>query len=397
MSLFSVNKDDFARAMQKALAAKGISVQYDPDKFCLTLGDGSVAPLINAYNDYRAASIWQRGATLRRLVEGFKEIKEAPLPTPEEARKMLMPRLRERIYWEKIKASSEAKGTPEKFAAPRIIGGGHLTLWLVLDSDHAIKYLASACMDELGLVGETANAIAATNLKLRHGGFEVVQPGLYRSMWKDNYDATRLVYNEFFENLPLKGRPVAMVPNRDCLLVTSEQDSEGLVKMASIAAEELNHPRPMTGLAFRQDAGWVPFLPAKGHPAYPALKAMQVNEMGRLYQVQRERLSKDHSSGVSKVFPTPFVAGDNSEGDYVSFTVWPVGSLASLPKTDEIMLMQPTGSDGEAKSLGYAAWDTVAAVMGDCFEVIDVYPERFKVSNFPTAEQLAAINARPKL
>ena len=41
-----------------------------------------------------------------------------------------------------------------------------------------------------------------------------------------------------------------------------------------------------------------------------------------------------------------------------------------------------------------ADWDRVVEVVGHLMEPLDIYPQRFRVSDFPTDEQLAAIGAK---
>jgi hypothetical protein len=51
--------------------------------------------------------------------------------------------------------------------------------------------------------------------------------------------------------LEVKGDPVAMVPNRDTLLVTGWADEPGLARMAALAEDAAGHPRPVSGVSVR--------------------------------------------------------------------------------------------------------------------------------------------------
>ena len=71
----------------------------------------------------------------------------------------------------------------------------------------------------------------------------------------------------------------------------------------------------------------------------------------------------------------------------MTYSVWSRGSLVLLPRTDQIAFIQ----DGKDPLM--ADWDRVVDVMADSMEPLDIYPERFRVSDFPTDEQLAAMGA----
>ena len=72
-------------------------------------------------------------------------------------------------------------------------------------------------------------------------------------------------------------------------------------------------------------------------------------------------------------------------GHFMTYCVWPRGVLSLLPQTDTIAFMQ----DGKAPLM--VPWDRTVEVVGDLMTPLDIYPQRFQVSEFPTEEQLAAM------
>lgn len=73
----------------------------------------------------------------------------------------------------------------------------------------------------------------------------------------------------------------------------------------------------------------------------------------------------------------------------ISYCVWSAGIVSLLPRTDWVMFFRPNGDN---EPLGHGDWDRVIAVVGDLMtEVEDLYPVRFRVSDFPSAEQLEQI------
>jgi hypothetical protein len=62
------------------------------------------------------------------------------------------------------------------------------------------------------------------------------------------------------------------------------------------------------------------------------------------------------------------------------------GCTAWLPQTDILAFMR----DPQDKPRMFS-WDRVVGVVGDMMEPLDMYPPRFRVSEFPTEEQIAAM------
>jgi hypothetical protein len=79
---------------------------------------------------------------------------------------------------------------------------------------------------------------------------------------------------------------------------------------------------------------------------------------------------------------------ENKEtGHQVTFGVWSKDVLTLLPHTDKIAFVQ------DGKDPVMADWNRAVTVVGDLLKPMDVHPERFRVSEFPTEEQLAAMGA----
>ena len=69
----------------------------------------------------------------------------------------------------------------------------------------------------------------------------------------------------------------------------------------------------------------------------------------------------------------------------MSYCTWPKGPVTLLPRAERVVL------GGEDQALVMARWEKVAEVAGDLMTPLEVYPERYRVEGFPTAEQLAAM------
>ena len=73
-------------------------------------------------------------------------------------------------------------------------------------------------------------------------------------------------------------------------------------------------------------------------------------------------------------------------GYRTSYCVWTKGAASLLPQAERIVL----GDEDQEPVM--APWDKVMEIAGELMTPMDgMYPERFRVEGFPTAEQLAAM------
>ncbi len=75
-----------------------------------------------------------------------------------------------------------------------------------------------------------------------------------------------------------------------------------------------------------------------------------------------------------------------SDGRVVTWAAWAANVTHSLlPKTDVVML----GRMNEKPRM--VQWGRVMDIAGDLLEPLDIYPVRYRVRQFPTEKQLAAM------
>ncbi len=285
-----LDKDAFAHAVLQIVQTSGLgSVVYDPETFSLKAADREIViHLGNIFAEHLAAKPWRRSRVLEGFTRHLQGVLAAVEPTADYAKTALRPRVRERTYFEVQRLRDEIAGTQRPEILFRELGGGHLALEVVLDQPDSLRSISVDDLNEWGMTFEDAVLIANDNLlTLGLGRFQSPRPGLFVSAWHDVYDASRLHLAEIVSGLAVKGRPVAMVPNRNSLIITGADDAEGLLAMARLTEEALKQPRPMTGYAFRLDNGWVPFLPPAGHPEYISLHRLFVQTLAGITRSRR--------------------------------------------------------------------------------------------------------------
>jgi hypothetical protein len=270
----------------------------------------------------------------------------------------------------------------------------------VLDYPDAVKSVGTSDLRDWGVGFDEAMAIARDNLWSRSNeNFLPLAPGTYVSPWHDTHDCSRLYLHDLVWQLEVKGAHVAFVPNREVLIVTGSDDAEGLTRAAALAEEALNQTRAMTGIAFRLDgSNWVPFLPPADSPAYGPLKRLAMRSRLMDYTEQTEALNALAEKEGEDVFVGGHRVVEREDGSWFSWAVWVEGiTNALMPEADCITFGRATRKDGSpGEPYGWADWATVRRVCGDLMEPTDLYPPRYRVRSFPTAEQLQQLNLREK-
>jgi hypothetical protein len=240
---------------------------------------------------------------------------------------------------------------------------------------------------------EEAHRIALQNLADRSPeSFKHMAPGLYMGPWDDNYAATRVLLQDKIRQQTINGDPVVLIPNRDSLLLTGSNDTKGLSNLASIGADLYKQPRMISGIALRLNGNeWIPYLPDCRHPAFKTLNLLRLDTIEQLYANQRHLLTALHDQRQKDTFVAAFKAWKNVKtGKTYTTCIWQYHfTNALLPKTDLVYFA--SGKHGSKPFAPVCSWDCVVRICGDLIEKQDMYPERYRVSHFPSEAQIAEL------
>jgi hypothetical protein len=176
----------------------------------------------------------------------------------------LVPKLRPRSAYETF---TRRTGQPAPESRP-LAGAWAVSLVVDLpnqDLDVGPAELAAWKVD-FDLLMQTARA----NLLARSGGkgFQCLGPGRFRSTWRDSLDGSRMLLPGLLKRLPLRGDPVALVPNRNTLLVVGSEDLQGLRWALECTSRDLNEDlATLDGSPLRlRNFQWEPFRAGDDHP-----------------------------------------------------------------------------------------------------------------------------------
>ncbi len=386
------SQDAFARLVIERLREVGVTgeISYDSEEFQVTVAGEkeSVLFLNNAYQEYCALSQEQRHKALRRFVRGWLQ---AHKPAPEEYADIqpdILPAVRSRSFFESARLRMVIGGSDDTYLPYQILGDD-LGLGLVYDMPDSMKPISNR---ELDLWGVTFyEALEAARDNLRHVRPRIIGPregaGVYVFTSNDGYDSSRLILLDLIRQFQVKGDYVAMAPGREMLIVAGAEDAAGLEAMVALAKKAFRQPRTVSGAALRLDGDeWLGWMPAAAHPLFREFQDLRVQSLGQDYAEQKELLERLHETSDEDLFVAAFsVMRHKRSGQRVNYCVWTEGATSLLPRAQWVIF------GGEGQEVVMAAWEKVVEVVGHLMTPQGMYPERFRVETFPTAEQLAAM------
>lgn len=393
---FSVppSKDSFAQMLSDAIRQAGetVAIRYDAEEFRLVVEgeEKRFFNLVNIYREYCATPGEKRRQALSHFVRSWFANRKRIPANFEDVGPDLLPALRNRCSFEMTRLKAELDGLPFLEWPHRVVAD-HLTVSLVYVLPEAIVQVQQEHLSDWDRSLEETLDAACDNLrKISHGQWTNPCPGVWISPWRDNHDASRLVLTDLLRVHPVQGAYVAMVPNRDTLLVTGSEDEAGLAHMAVLAEKGLDHSRPITGLAFVLDnETWLSWLPASDHPLHDQFHLLQLQSFGRDYAAQKDLLDAFHEETGKKIWVASYSAVKHDEtGRSHSYSVWSQGVDTLLPKADQVYFFVPQGKK-EGSVVAKASWDRVQQLAGHLMEPQGFYPVRYRVKEFPTAEEFA--------
>jgi uncharacterized protein YtpQ (UPF0354 family) len=386
------SRDAFAKLVIDRLREAGVSgeISYDPEAFQIAVAGEMRSTLFlnNAYQEYCSLSEEDRPKSFRRFVRGWLQ---AHKPAPEEYADIqpdILPAVRSRSFFESARLRMVIGGNEDTYLQYQTLGDD-LGLGLVYDMPDSMKPISNK---ELDLWGVTFyEALEAARENLRQLRPRIVGPkegeGTYVFTTNDGYDSTRLILLGLVRQFKVKGNYIAMAPGREMLIVTGSEDTPGLEAMVALAKKAFEQPRTVSGIALRLDGDeWVSWMPEFDHPHYDEFRDLRMQSLGQDYAEQKELLDRLHEKTGEDIFVASFsVMQHKDTGQRMSYCVWPKGAGSLLPRTERIVL----GGDGE--KLIMVSWEKACEVAGGMMTLTEMYPERYRVEGFPSAEQLAAM------
>lgn len=356
--------------------------------------EGNVIGLSNVYDEYCAAHGKAKEEILKRFAQTVAGVKQMVDSLPKDfnaALPNLLPRVRQRSYYELLNMRMNQKTGKMNHFLYRPLAD-HFAVGLVYDTETAMMEPEESRFAEWKIGFDEALELATENLRKRsQPSFKEAVPGLYLSNWNDSHDCSRILLQDVIKTLDVKGCHVAMIPNRETLIVTGSEDDEGMLRMAHAANKVLEDPRPMSGIPLvLKGSKWDVFTPGENSPAYNDFLDLSIGTMAIEYEEQRNALYAQSMIDREDIVPVKFtMVRDEKTGKPGSVCMWMDGVVSLLPKTEIIAFM--TGAPDNPHVAAMADWDRVYAICGGVMTPMGIYPERYRVEKFPSQEQLKVL------
>lgn len=218
--------------------------------------------------------------------------------------------------------------------------------------------------------------------------------GVYRGLWHDDYDSSRVLVPGIFDDLPLRGEAVVCIPNRLTLLVAGSEDTDAVRRMLA-AAEEIvrTQANPQNPAPLPVRNGEVSdFSVPTNSPIFNEVERAKRGAAHLYYGEQKETLEKLYENKGKDVFVASYTLNQLDSGAYVSVGVWTKGVATLLAVTDEVVFVDPDRPKGQ-NVVARAPWASVVSVVPDLILDTKMFPQRFYVSGFPTTDQLQRLKS----
>jgi hypothetical protein len=292
----------------------------------------------------------------------------------QEALIRLVPKVRPRFHHEAL-AFRDA-------AAPPVFRplAGSLALSLVVDFPDCELDVGPRELEAWGADFDVLLQRARANLLLRGGEerFKAVRPGLFRSTWEDGLDGSRILLPGVLQGLPLRGRPVAVAPDRDTLLVAGSEDPQALAWLLEGALDFVGQdPRSVNACPVRWTGyQWEPWEAVAEHPAAPLLVRALRRRLLEEYASQKALLDRRHARMGRDVIVAPFLLERDCAGAVTSRTyLAPEAGEGWLPEADLVGL--PAGPGETAGH--WVPWPELRDRLGSRLQPLGLFPERYRL------------------
>ena len=267
---------------------------------------------------------------------------------------------------------------------------GNLEQILGYDHGQSITQVTTEILTEWGISLETAIDRALVNLRgLPKARWQARGDGVWQVESPEGYTESLMQISRVFDDLPARGTPLVMIPNRGVLYATGSDEPGGVTALLAEARKSLQEaPWPLCSDLFRISSGIQLFVPS-GDDAN-ALASIQRLDISSVYAAQKTALEAHCDAIQDDIFVATYgLLTKNSDPNQLqSWSSWAEGVRALLPQTDLIGFAWDLS--GSRKNI-FVPWANAAAIVGHYFKSTEEDPPRTRVDEFPTPTELAEL------
>jgi hypothetical protein len=364
--------------------------RYDAAESSLRGGD-RVINLANIHREYAQAAYLSRPTLLkiyRAMITPAEQPKVAQLWTLAQTR--IYPILRARYERAPLEIQHRQKQDPfpPRAAKPYL---SHLDIVIGYDHGQTVSQVMAAAVAEWAVPMDTVIDHARANLRaLPTPTWETAGESVWKLESQGGYNESFLQLPKTFDQLPAKGTPLAMIPNRGVLLATGADEPNGLAALLDAARQSNQEaPWPLCGDLFRiTPAGPEPYVPAS--PEAELLATIKKIDIASIYDAQKIALQAHHDAINDVVYVASYglLGTKDNPSELQSWCSWTEGVPCLLPATDLVALVWDLNSTRKTALLQRT---DVEQLVGHYFKSTTEDPPRTRVDSFPTQEELTEL------
>jgi hypothetical protein len=338
-----------------------------------------------------------------KLLENFAALTTKPYVVPgtyQDAKRYLVPQIISRWDWERINLliQKDEEGLPieeqtDLWLPCMKFGPRSLVAVIALRTPAFKTLLTQDIFDGWGVSLEEVFA-ASTELLIKSGGVDVIKLPEYEATYcarcGDNNILARILNNDLFANLPVKGKPTLFDADKNRLFITGSDDELGIKSGLQIFDETDGRFRKIPPIPIVFDNGELrEFALPENHPSYWEAKSLYVGYLGHLYTNQSWIIKKNSSQQLRYI--AKYAEISDAQHRTFSATTLPENADGALvPEADFIRFVRQR-AEQEWEIVAMGKWDDVMKIVGHLFQDTDIYPPRYCLVNFPSDAELKAI------
>jgi hypothetical protein len=274
---------------------------------------------------------------------------------------------------------------PPRAAKPFL---SHLEIVIGYDHGQTVSQVKAATVAEWGVPLDTVIDHARANLRaLPAPTWETAGESVWKLESQGGYNESLLQLPKTFDQLPAKGTPLAMIPNRGVLLATGTDEPIGLAALLGAARQSIQEaPWPLCGDLFRvSPTGITNYAPDS--PEAELLATIKKIDIVSIYDAQKNALQAHHDAIKDDVYVATYglLGTKDNPSELQSWCSWTQGVPSLLPTTDLVALVWDLNSTRKTTLLQRT---DVERLVGHYFKSTTEDPPRTRVDTFPNPEEL---------
>lgn len=368
-----------------------------PEHFAIDVtlhnGDTHRVFLSNHFNETREMPPEERQRLLAFRFAAIEKRYDSSWPVD---RDQLMPVIRRSMFGVLSAAEVPFNSTIEETRLLRRPFLPFVDVCVAIDRPESMEMVTASTLRDWGVGEEDVFAAAFARVPLLGGPHSLrLLDNTYGPLWvvsaNDSYEASRLLIPGWLASFGphVHGRPIAIVPQREIVMVGGDYDPRMVERLLSSAEAEFGASgRAISCAIYTVDDHQrvVPYFPAPHSPLATVVRVAHEKLALSEYEEQKRFLQRERSE-----FIAAYAAFQNPAGGVRTQSSWAMGVPTLLPRTSHVSLV-PLGEDGSGAENAIVV--PFEAIVDRLTTVPNVHPPRYATGSFPTPAEFQALRSQ---